>query len=447
MVDMSRDPERVWPTWCNTLTITPACVEDCFTLDVFKDVDLSFLTKESIAGRSKRDYFTKFITSIQAFWFCVQFFVRIHESLPVSLLELNTFAHSVCALITYCLWWHKPSDIDDPFVLYTEHSSALRDLCAAQWTLGASGKHYKKQCISRSSSSSSSSTDDEKVTLSSKWIPSFTHAGSELPMNFFRGRSGITLLPGTGEDWYIFRPNEPRWHYYPRYRDEKRLKLRIISESHHSDYPTTATTLLQSGQRIPGTNEHVDHRFRLVEVDSITLHRWHRALSSHPSSSSAFFRGNYSIWLRDRQPNFVWPRGLDSTDGPAIADELVKSLFTALITSLSYGSLHILAWDSAVLHPNSAEEMLWKISCLNLEVLGPFAFIVWAGLKGWRGPDAHLNLSLGWSVAMGIVTSAAFLAYVLSRVYLVVEAFVVIPYMDPGVYEMPKYAVYFPHVG
>src|SRR6266511_4626770 len=140
VVDMARDKERVWPEWCNTLTVTPACVEECFGRDAFKDISLHFLSLESIKGRNKVDQLAKFLTILQAMWFCIQFIVRMRQSLPVSLLELNTFAHSLCALIIYILWWHKPGDIDDPFVIYADESQALKDLCAAQWTLGASGK-------------------------------------------------------------------------------------------------------------------------------------------------------------------------------------------------------------------------------------------------------------------------------------------------------------------
>jgi hypothetical protein len=440
VVDMSRDPDRVWPTWCDSLTVTPACVEQCFGRGLFDDVDLSFLSKESIAGRSKSDYFTKLITSVQALWFCAQFFVRLGESLPVSLLELNTFAHSICALTTYCLWWRKPGEIEDPFVLHTDQSDALRDLCAAQWTLGASGKHYKKQSLHRYSANAVS--DEEKATLRTKWEPMTTHGGSEFFITMFRGRSGLTLLPGAGEDWYIFQnTDETRWFYFPRYQgDDSQLPLKMRP----ADARSPVAMQLAAGQRIPGTREHVAPQFRCVEVDGITLARWARALHA-----AAFLRENYSIWLRDRQPNFVWPRGLDSAeDGAAIADELVKALATFLATSLGYGGLHMLAWESGALRgAGGSEETLWKLACLTLVVLGPAAFVGWAGLRMWRGPDAHLRFGRAWSVVLGFVAGVAVVVYAVARVYLVVEVFVVLPYMDPEVYKLPEYAVYWPHVG
>lgn len=160
-----------------------------------RDIGLQFLSLESIDGRSKVDRLAKFFAILQATWFCIQFIVRMHQSLPVSLLELNTFAHSLCALIIYVLWWHKPGGIDDPFVIYTHESQALKDLCATQWALGASGKHYEML----------SPHEDESTGVKNiEWTPAYTHAGSET--NEFlswskrnnalsRQRRGLVYLP------------------------------------------------------------------------------------------------------------------------------------------------------------------------------------------------------------------------------------------------------------
>ncbi|KAK0712523.1 hypothetical protein B0T26DRAFT_649520, partial [Lasiosphaeria miniovina] len=126
-VDMSTDPERVWPAICNRLTITPACFEECFSRPEFAPIDLSFLTKDQISTRQKTDHLAKTLVLVQALWFCLQFAARLWQALPVSLLELNTFAHALCAVFIYVLWWHKPGVIEEQFVLRTETSEALRD--------------------------------------------------------------------------------------------------------------------------------------------------------------------------------------------------------------------------------------------------------------------------------------------------------------------------------
>jgi hypothetical protein len=116
-----------------------------------------------------------------------------------------------------------------------------------------------------------------------------------------------------------------------------------------------------------------------------------------------------------------------------------------LITSLCYGGLHMLAWGSGTVGGTSTTQILWRISCLLLMGIGPFAYIVWLGLKLWRGADAHLRLDQSMSIVFGVVGVIAFVAYIMSRVYLLVEIILVIPYSDPGVYREPDFSAYWPH--
>ena len=46
--------------------------------------------------------------------------------------------------------------------------------------------------------------------------------------------------------------------------------------------------------------------------------------------------------------------------------------------------------------------------------------------------------------AFGVV---ALLAYIMSRIYLLVEIILVIPFMDPGVCQEPSFPSYWPHFG
>ena len=112
---------------------------------------------------------------------------------------------------------------------------------------------------------------------------------------------------------------------------------------------------------------------------------------------------------------------------------------------MCYGGLHMLAWQSGVSRKSGLDQVFWKLSCLLLMGLGPFALAVWAGLKAWRGPDAHLRLNQTMSVAFAVSGFATLLAYIISRVYLLVETIAVIPYMDPVIYQEPKFPPYWPH--
>ena len=62
-----------------------------------------------------------------AAWFCLQCFTRLAQSMTISLLELNTLAHAICAFFIYGLWWRKAQDVAEPFVL---QGSSLNKLVA-----------------------------------------------------------------------------------------------------------------------------------------------------------------------------------------------------------------------------------------------------------------------------------------------------------------------------
>lgn len=54
------------------------------------------------------------------------------QHIPISLLELNTFGHAICALLIYVLWWDKPFEVDYPKVI---EGPTLQRLRALTWML------------------------------------------------------------------------------------------------------------------------------------------------------------------------------------------------------------------------------------------------------------------------------------------------------------------------
>ena len=55
---------------------------------------------------------------------------------PISLLELNTAAHAICALAIYVLWWEKPFDVESADVTT---SDTLWPIHAFEWMWNHSG--------------------------------------------------------------------------------------------------------------------------------------------------------------------------------------------------------------------------------------------------------------------------------------------------------------------
>ncbi|KAF2873012.1 hypothetical protein BDV95DRAFT_568538 [Massariosphaeria phaeospora] len=82
------------------------------------------LSEAYILDKSKASGLAKTLVCLQASWFCLQCTVRLNQKLTISLLELNTFAHALCTLIIYILWWNKPLDIEAPNFLTSKATSA-----------------------------------------------------------------------------------------------------------------------------------------------------------------------------------------------------------------------------------------------------------------------------------------------------------------------------------
>ncbi|KAF1845007.1 uncharacterized protein K460DRAFT_416340 [Cucurbitaria berberidis CBS 394.84] len=88
------------------------------------------LSRAEIQDKSKANNLAKTIVCVQAMWFCIQCFTRWSIGLSTSLLELNTFAHCICALIIFMLWWNKPLDVDEPTLISASNNLELASLLA-----------------------------------------------------------------------------------------------------------------------------------------------------------------------------------------------------------------------------------------------------------------------------------------------------------------------------
>lgn len=127
---------------------------------------------------------------------------------------------------------------------------------------------------------------------------------------------------------------------------------------------------------------------------------------------------------------------------------------------LIYGGLHALAWF--VHFGSPTEQLLWRISACVVMGGFPVSFVLWADV----GPV------LSWATSTKVtflrfiddllgkypirfyllfffqlpLLVLVLLAYILARGYLVVECFINLSHLPAGVYDVPNWAVYFPHI-
>jgi hypothetical protein len=100
------------------------------------------MSKEQILDKSKADGFGKILACLQAIWFCTQCISRLATGLPITLLELNTFAHALCMLLAYAFWWSKPHDVNEPVLI---QGPAMHTICAAMCMRSLMGSEYASE--------------------------------------------------------------------------------------------------------------------------------------------------------------------------------------------------------------------------------------------------------------------------------------------------------------
>lgn len=63
------------------------------------------ILKKKIDDKSKADYLQKLLVLIQVIWMVMQCIMRKIKNLPLSLLEIHTMVHVVCAVFLYLCWF------------------------------------------------------------------------------------------------------------------------------------------------------------------------------------------------------------------------------------------------------------------------------------------------------------------------------------------------------
>ena len=102
------------------------------------------ISEAVIVDKSKADFVAKLLATLQASWFLVQCVARWKEHLAMTLLQLITLAHAICALLMYLLWLNKPYDVHEPIGV---SGPWVCPLCATMWMSShtSTAKHRERR--------------------------------------------------------------------------------------------------------------------------------------------------------------------------------------------------------------------------------------------------------------------------------------------------------------
>ncbi|CAG8971201.1 hypothetical protein HYALB_00010574 [Hymenoscyphus albidus] len=374
------------------------------------------ISKDDIKDKSKADGLAKSFVCIQAGWMVVQVLGRVINDLPVTLLEVNTLGHVLCALIIYLLWWYKPRMVREPTKL---EGDWVAPLCAYMYMSSKiSGKKSRHAGLLRQTWYEPEISD---LTFFTQPAPSPLHDSGNLTpspgperedkIDFSGGHFGIRPPVGDSTNGFVYS-GTAELAQVPSGTQVKRWKLADIAVQ---EYPT------------------IRERFESTLCE--------------PSKQLR----NDTTWLRPTTEELLtasasnWPEEelLRGTEG------LVMGMIL-WCASMAYGAVHIAAWNDHF--PTSAKKYLWQISAIYIAASGLLWLLINLAAHTFRYIDEYwdtvLALRAHWTnyLVLGFLCSICGIAYAVARIFLVVEAFISIRKLPVAAYETPDWTQNIPHL-
>ena len=422
------------------------------------------ISKDAIFDRSKADNVGKCLVCLQAGWAIVQCVSRLIGHLPLTLLEINTLGHVVCALLMYLFWLQKPLDVNEPTVL---EGAWTRPMCA--WLI--------------MSNSFSSVSREAGIELSSLCV-------------YPRGLREVVPLAGCSPELGPDPASDGASKSMTEARRERMVlgtgigTAIVRTEKHVSPSlanPNPSLVCLRENEVLGGTifgpranpqprrNDFARNKLpiRTISLDRITIVRWRLAsvfISGHPDVVGINLIQDvperpllldpieFAGLIMLEVPN--WP-GLDQLCGHT------ASTFAKLCAATTlYGGLHAGAWNSTF--PSASECLLWRMSAVLIAGSGLAASAV-AVIKYWKSqdkwkeslrsgalrcllttPEAECAITTGFReftfCAYNVTIMAIVPTFVLARLYLVVEAFISLRSLPIAAYQTPVWTQWIPHL-
>ncbi|KZW01080.1 hypothetical protein EXIGLDRAFT_693833 [Exidia glandulosa HHB12029] len=301
------------------------------------------IATDDIADRSKVSAISKALLCCQVFYFCGSCAARLSQDLPLTLLEITTFAHSLCTLFAYALWWYKPQDVGEPTLISGERA---RELCAlmfmstnpeSYYPLGLGRSHFwpaELEYLNIFPCSEMQATRDLEKT-----------EGRQEPLPFLHTRTFLGFAP------------KSRVAVYELLNDFMPPEIRSIFSSAYAPWYLRHTRPWY----MPPIRQ-VDWSLDQRDITRFKLCR--RALSSFPPIFAP------SIPWHDRWPflNMTQQLGQPLERFPRLYLRLAPALIALL-----YGLPHFLAWWQEF--PGAQEQYEWHVASITVIAAPTLAFL------------------------------------------------------------------------
>jgi hypothetical protein len=395
------------------------------------------ISRKHIEDKSKSGGLGKFLTCWQAIYFCAHCVFRLSRRYSISFLELNVFAHALCAMILFYSWWNKPQDTLEP-TLITDQNGL--DVCALF-------------CLRSQKPSTSSFEWDSPAGYRSRSIP------CEPSKDF----------------WEINMPTSVTTYYR---RDSQSTS---VGENNRGPLRLSFGPDRQPCLKVLDTFWEIvtskqDWREgSICSFDSRNIRRLARAYSLTQVRGQ---NTGIDSMLKDRCADFAWGqlahlpdkmKYSGYTSGTLLFSSRAQRIYAGLtLAGCCYGGLHLTAW--ACQFPSNAETMLWRAASVTILATGPIIIVVpytnivhmymqvygmGGSLDLWRfdpsqwtaSPASPVKLVVKVKKVAGLTLFFLWVIwYLLCRAFIVVECFIMLAHLPDTTLEIPRWATYIPHI-
>ncbi|EPS41856.1 hypothetical protein H072_4182 [Dactylellina haptotyla CBS 200.50] len=419
---------------------------------------------EEIRDKSKGDWLAKSLVCVQAFYIIVQAVSRLAAHMPISLLEVNTVGHVICALTLYLLWWNKPLELDHPQIM--PYEQALEPIVALMYMcspISESSGVSEIRCMAYKDPSRLQAVE-RKGSIYSPELPQYTNfsVGSRARVDpkAFIGVAPAKRGIARSDTRFDYRMEEKHCDVSPEHRVFMELQTPDTILQHAPKYCRWAQSDIDNSCQPRVTSFEIE-RWRLAGPAAHQLWEACREREDYvnyyfTTSSLGTFLGE-TYYLDEHIKNFA---GLSYLGHVNVHRDHLKSILA--FTAAAYGSLHIAAWKEHF--PTKFERIAWLISSIFISCTGVLSFVLFLAKQkspsfdrwintmtthSWefykRSHMAQTNAAYFWQVVTSIGGGIVLMAFGFARVYLVVEAFVSLRDVPRGVYDTPNWTNFFPH--
>lgn len=407
------------------------------------------ISEDEVKDKSKGDSVTKFLACVQATWFCLSCISRVAQRLPVSMLELNAFAHALCTLAVYIFWWKKPLDIRKPYVIRDERMDLL---LAYMWMSSTTSCLPKPKADSTRTitiggdpefeaiieDSTQCEVSELKILKMKSTIQPRPEPAANAPKDVLKATIDVTTTKSLEGTNFKVNGESTRWK---------------------------TTTTKGSGDELSNSiYTYVSYAIPIFHLTPSDARRWKFAKSA---------MDKYHLTKPDKNLDLITLKAIEEVMNEDDISCVWAFPVLALVTAC-YGGLHAIAWNAYF--PTPREQKLWRISSLVIAVPG---LLLLAGLSlfglllslifvakfirlpilksisrqtGVISPNAQMANTTNsvWRVIGGgllaLFSGAMICLYFPARGYLVYESFRTVFFLPPEAFHATTWTRYLPHI-